>query len=43
MALFLAVGYLQSSAAIKKPEFLAIIQTPSSVVIKSRPFLANSR
>ena len=40
MALFLAVGYLQSSAAIKKPEFLATIQTSSSMARNKTDFLA---
>ena len=43
MALFLATGYLQSSSAIKKPEFLASIQTSSSMARNKPVFLASSR
>ena len=43
MALFLATGYLHSSSAIKKPEFLAYIQTSSSMARNKPVFLASSR
>ena len=42
MALFLAADYLQPSSAIKKPEFLAAIQTSSSMARNKPVFLASS-